>query len=194
MRSTNAETRRRIEFCLRLRLQGAEVWDLLELVRTDEDPKDPDGHGKAWRVTARTLYRYLDQADEILKEMVEKDREKNLNRHVVSRRLVYARLMQTGDNRGALHALDSEAKLLGLLVDKFEHSGQLGGGWPEGPVQVEYTTVTREMLEYEAELQRETLRYEAELAEKARAADANHAPRKRARRGKRGRRRPRNDH
>jgi hypothetical protein len=113
MKSTQAEVKRRVEFCLRLRLQGAEWYDIRDTVRVDGEPW-PAGHGKAWGVSESQIFRYLKLADKLLAETLEKRRDVCLDRHIAQRRMLYNRCLSTGDNRGALATLDSEVKLLGL--------------------------------------------------------------------------------
>ncbi|MFO0796369.1 MAG: hypothetical protein U0804_02765 [Gemmataceae bacterium] len=105
---------RRVEFVLRLRLQGAESWDIHPLVNADGDPW-PDGHGPAWGVSIETIRRYLRLADGRLAEVADRRREEFVNRHLAQRRMLYARAVQQADYRAALAVLDSEAKLLDLF-------------------------------------------------------------------------------
>jgi hypothetical protein len=103
MKSNQAAVRQRVEEILNLRLLGAEFVDIRH-------------HASAakWNVSDRQLWRYIAAGDKILKETLEKDREKLVNRHVAMRRALYARAVSVSDYSTALRVLDSEAKILGL--------------------------------------------------------------------------------
>ncbi|QDU21852.1 hypothetical protein [Urbifossiella limnaea] len=93
MKTTKAEMERRVEFVLRLRLQGAESWDIHPLVNADGDPW-PDGHGPAWGVSIETVRRYLRLADARLAEIADRRREEFVKSHLAQRRVLYSRAVQ----------------------------------------------------------------------------------------------------
>jgi hypothetical protein len=116
MKSTKAEVMQRVEEILAIRLSGAEFWDVREYARE-----------KAWGVSDGQLYRYIAQADELIAQSLEKDRNKLLNRALAQRRALLARTMQVSDYRTALSILKDEADLCGLYPPaKHEHTGKDG--------------------------------------------------------------------
>src|SRR5919201_2075319 len=117
MKSTKAEVRQRVEEVLRVRLLGAELWDIRQ-----------HASEQGWDVSDRQLYRYLAAADKLLAQTLEKDREKLLNRHLAQRRALYARAMEVGDLRTALAVAKDEADLLNLYpARRHELTGAAGG-------------------------------------------------------------------
>jgi hypothetical protein len=117
MKSTKAEVRQRVEEVLRIRLMGAEFWDIRQHASEN-----------GWGVSDRQLWRYVAQADEMLKESLERDREKLLNRHHAQRRALLARALEVSDLRTALAVVKDEAELLGLYpARRHELTGRDGG-------------------------------------------------------------------
>jgi hypothetical protein len=90
---------------LRLRVAGAEFLDLREYAIAQE-----------WEVSDSQLWRYVAKSDERMQAAMEKSRPKLLARHLMQRRLLFAKALETGDWRGALAALKDEAELLGLYT------------------------------------------------------------------------------
>jgi hypothetical protein len=117
MKATAATIRARVEDVLRIRLDGAQAWDVREYVRAQEragaEPwAIPDG-GKP--LSDSQLRRYGQRADELVRESCRAHRGKLLREHIAQRRHLYARAVQAGDLRTALAVLDSLAKLLALF-------------------------------------------------------------------------------
>jgi hypothetical protein len=102
-RSTKAETMQRVHAVLKIVLFGAEFHDL-------RDFADKEG----WNVSDSTLRRYQTAALELCREQQEQNRERLLARHLMQRRALYARAMESGDWRTALAIATDEAALLGL--------------------------------------------------------------------------------
>ncbi|SRR5579883_1569430 len=121
-KATKVIVARRIEEVLRIRLDGAEFWDVLQYIaekqQAGEEPwKLPDG-GKP--IAERTIWWYIGRADQLLKDAFRKEagRKRLLRRHLAQRRNLFAKAVGQGDIRAALACLDSEAKLTGLFEDE----------------------------------------------------------------------------
>jgi hypothetical protein len=120
-RADKAQVARRIDDVLRIRLDGAEFWDVREFVREKEKEA-----GSAWflaegegPLSDGQIRRYQQRADRLMLASHERSRKKLFRRHLAQRRNLYARAATTGDLRVALACLESEAKLAGLaLPDK----------------------------------------------------------------------------
>jgi hypothetical protein len=117
MKSTKLETQQRVEEVLRIRLMGAELWDIRQ-----------HASEQGWGVSDRQLYRYVAAADKLLAQSLERDREKLLNRHHAQRRALLARALEVSDLRTALAVVKDEAELLGLYpARRHELTGKDGG-------------------------------------------------------------------
>lgn len=100
MKATQAQVEQRVSEILKLRIAGAEFADIREYAIAQE-----------WGVSDSQLWRYVAKSDEAMAKAMEKDRGKLLARHLMQRRLLYAKALETGDWRGALAALKDEADL-----------------------------------------------------------------------------------
>jgi hypothetical protein len=107
---------RRVDDILRIRLDGAQFWDVREFVREKEKEQ-----GSAWfladgetPLSDSQIRRYQQKADRFMAESHERSRKKLLRRHLAQRRNLYARATTTGDLRTALACLRDEGELLGL--------------------------------------------------------------------------------
>src|SRR5437899_1584257 len=99
-RATETQARQRVEELLRIRLDGAELWDIREYVREKVEANDP-----VWGDVALSdsqLYRYLERVDELIAESCRAGRKTMLRRHLAQRRAIYARAVNAGDYRTAL--------------------------------------------------------------------------------------------
>jgi hypothetical protein len=115
--ASNAQSQRRVDDILRIRLDGAEFHDVREFVREKEAEAGsawflPDGESP---LSDSQIRRYQQKADEVMLASCEQSRKKLRKRHLAQRRNLYARALTTGDIRTALACLDSEAKLLKLF-------------------------------------------------------------------------------
>jgi hypothetical protein len=117
-KATAAIVARRVEEVLRIRLDGAEFWDVLQYIAEKQEAGEgvwavPDGEKP---IAERTVWWYIQRADKLLAETFRKEagRKKLLRRHLAQRRNLYAKALNQGDVRAALAVLDSEAKLLDL--------------------------------------------------------------------------------
>jgi hypothetical protein len=120
MKATKAQIRLRIDEILRIRLDGAEFWDVCEYVREKEKEA-----GTPWTVpeggkplSEGTLCRYIGRADKLITESCQASRKKLLRRHLAQRRNLYAKAVSAGDFRTALAAARDEAELQGLYPPK----------------------------------------------------------------------------
>jgi hypothetical protein len=128
-KATTALVARRIEEVLRIRLDGAEFWDVREYAREKEAEA-----GSAWELlpggkplSDGQLWRYVSRADKLIAESCLARGKKMLRRHLGQRRNLYAKAISQGDVRTALAVLSDEAKLLGLYPPaKMEHTGAKG--------------------------------------------------------------------
>lgn len=106
-RSTAATVARRVEEVLRLRLDGANFAQLREYAGEN-----------GWGISDSMLRKYIEKANDLLKERDERGRSHTIRLHLARRESLYARAVQSGDHRTALAVLDSSAKLRGLGVDE----------------------------------------------------------------------------
>jgi hypothetical protein len=116
MKATKAQMQARIEEVLRIRLDGAEFWDVREYAREKE--REP---GSAWELPEGAkplsdgqLWRYVARADKLIAESCRASRKKLLRKHLAQRRNLYAKALNQGDVRAALACKRDEAELLGL--------------------------------------------------------------------------------
>ena len=134
MKATKAQTQARVEEVLRIRLDGAEVWDLREYVREKEQEA-----GSVWELppggkplSDSQLWRYLAKADRLIAESCRASRKKVLRQHLAQRRNLYAKAVSSGDYRTALAVLRDEAELQGIYPPKKIAPTTPDGGKPYG--------------------------------------------------------------
>jgi len=106
-KSDKAETARRVEEVLRVRLDGAQFHDIVQY-----------GSEQGWNVGERQIRKYIARADALLVERQDKSRKKVVARHLAQRTALYARAVNAADYRTALAVLADEAKLRGLYPDR----------------------------------------------------------------------------
>jgi len=119
-KADKALSARRVDDVLRIRLDGAQFWDVVEFVREKE--RDPES---AWHVAEGDkplsdgmIRKYQERADALMLSAHEKSRKKLIRRHLAQRRHLYAKANLAGDVRGALACLRDEAELLALYPPK----------------------------------------------------------------------------
>jgi hypothetical protein len=119
-KATKANVLRRIEEVLRIRLDGAEFWDVREYTREKEQEA-----GSAWELAEGgkplsdvTLWRYIGQADKLIADSCRSSRKKLIRNHLAVRRNLYAKAVAAGDYRTALSIKRDEAELLGIYPPK----------------------------------------------------------------------------
>src|SRR5215510_1585403 len=101
---TRAQVEARVTEILRIRLDGAEIWDVREYVREKEQEK-----GSVWELppdgkplSDSQLWRYMSKADKLMAESCRASRKKLLRRHLAQRRNLFAKAVRAGDYRTAL--------------------------------------------------------------------------------------------
>jgi hypothetical protein len=121
---------RRTEDILRIRLDGAEFWNVREYMR-EKEKED----GSAWflaegetPLSDSQIRRYQTQADKLMTASHERSRNKLFRRHLAQRRSLYARAVTTGEIRTALACLRDEAEMLGLYSPRPRTTAGEGGG------------------------------------------------------------------
>jgi hypothetical protein len=127
-RPTKAQVEARVLEIVRIRLDGAEFWDIREYVREKEQED-----GSPWKLgdgarplSDSQLWRYIAKADVQISATCRASRKRLLRRHLAQRRNLYAKAVSQGDVRAALACIDSEAKMLGLYeLDFAEQLEQL---------------------------------------------------------------------
>ncbi|HEX5269363.1 MAG TPA: hypothetical protein VFW33_02695 [Gemmataceae bacterium] len=116
MKANKALVEARVTELLRIRLDGAEFWDIREYVREKEQED-----GSLWRLAEgqkplsdSQLWRYLARVDQAIAANGRASRRKLVRRHVAERRNLYAKAVEQGDIRAALACKRDEAELLSL--------------------------------------------------------------------------------
>lgn len=119
-RATAPQTEQRITDLLRIRLDGAEWWDVVEFVRMRE--AEP---GNAWSVpdggiplSEGMMRKLLARADKMVQTSHVRSRRILVRRHLAQRRNLYAKAVLSSEYRVALACLQDEAQLLGLYPEK----------------------------------------------------------------------------
>jgi hypothetical protein len=128
-RADKALVARRVDDILRIRLDGAEWWDVRDFVREKEG--EP---GSAWfladgetPLSDGQIRRYQQRADRLVLQSHERSRKRLFRQHLAKRRSLFGRAVASGDYATALRILDSEAKLAALFPpEKHEHAGKGG--------------------------------------------------------------------
>jgi hypothetical protein len=144
MKATKAEISQRVEEVLRIRLDGAQMHDILQYASE-----------KKWGVGERQLWNYVAASDDRLTARMEKDGDKLLARHIAQRRTLYARAINAADYRTALAVAKDEAELQGLYPSgKLELTGKGGGPMRHEYAQRDLTGLTDDELrrQYQEEI------------------------------------------
>lgn len=118
--ATSPEVELRVTELVRIRLDGAQFWDVREYVREKE--REP---GSPWfLIEGRTplsdtqLGRYIQRADKAIQRSVREKRGRVMRRHLARRENLYAKAVNAGDVNTALAVLRDDAKLRGLYEGK----------------------------------------------------------------------------
>jgi hypothetical protein len=142
MKATKATVEQRVEEILRLRLDGAEFWDIREYAR--EKAMEA---GSLWQLAEgqkplsdAQLWRYMGRADKMITEGFRASRRRLFRRHLAQRRRMYSKAMQDGDIKTALSVAQDEAALLNLYPPKRTEVSGKGGA----ALQVESVVLTDE--------------------------------------------------
>src|SRR5260370_23929180 len=98
-KASKATVARRVEELLRIRLDGAEFWDVREYAREKEQEK-----GSAWEtpeggkpLSDGTLWRYIARADRLVTQSCRASPPRLLRHHMAQRRHPYAQAVPSGD-------------------------------------------------------------------------------------------------
>jgi hypothetical protein len=102
MKSTKAVVRQRVEEVFRLRIEGAELFDIREYANAPE---------RNWQLSDSQLRRYISRADALCEKLFDAKAAHLLSRHLLQRRTLYAHALRAGDYGTALRVLLDEAKL-----------------------------------------------------------------------------------
>jgi hypothetical protein len=102
-KSNKTTVLQRIQECVKLLLAGANFDDVCQYASQG-----------AWNVSRRQVHRYVEAAYKRLAKSAERDRNQLLGRHMMQRRVLYARALKANDLRTALLVLRDEAALQGL--------------------------------------------------------------------------------
>jgi hypothetical protein len=136
MKATKAQIQTRVEEVLRIRLDGAEFWDVREYAREKEREA-----GSSWELppggkplSDGQLWRYITRADQLIAESCRASRKKLLRRHLAQRRNLFAKAVSSGDIRTALAVLRDEAELQGIYPPKKIAPTTPDGGKQYGPL------------------------------------------------------------
>jgi hypothetical protein len=139
--ATKLRTLRRVDDLLRIRLDGAEFWDVCKFVRAGEAEE-----GSAWELpegatplSDSQIRRLMAKADRAVEASHVRSRRKLMRRHLAQRRNLHAKSVLAGDYRTGLACLRDEAELLGLYPPKrvkAEVSGEGGGPLPLAFIEV----------------------------------------------------------
>ncbi len=108
-RADAAEVARRVDEVLRLLLDGAAHHDVVTYASE-----------KGWGVNDRQVRTYIQRADALLVERLDKKRKPVIARGVAQRQALFARAINAADYRTALAVLADLAKLRGLYPDPKE--------------------------------------------------------------------------
>ena len=105
---------------LRIKLDGAEFWDIREYVREKEKEE-----GSVWHLepgddplSDSQIRRYMQRVDVSIAESCRDKKKKLIGRHLAQRRNLYAKAVSAGDLRTALAVLRDEAELEALYPPK----------------------------------------------------------------------------
>jgi hypothetical protein len=118
--ASKATITQRIHDVLRIRLDGAEAWDIRQYVTEKQAAGEAPWtlEEGAAPLKERQIRRYVEQADRMIAESCRSDRKKLLRNHLAQRRNLYARAVQAGDTRSALSVLMDLAALQDLYPAK----------------------------------------------------------------------------
>jgi hypothetical protein len=95
-------------------LDGGELHDIREYASS----QDNDTGKVPWGVSERQLFRYMEQAWQVISDRAERRQDKIVARHLLTRRRLYAKAVEQGDLRLALHVQRDLAELEGAYPAK----------------------------------------------------------------------------
>ncbi len=106
-KSDDPETARRVDEVLRIILDGAQSWDVVQYAS-----------GKGWGVSEWQVRTYIARADDLMAEQQAKKRRKVIARRLSQREVLFARAVNAADYRTALAILSDMDKLQGHYPEK----------------------------------------------------------------------------
>jgi hypothetical protein len=119
-RCSEATAELRLAELLRIRLAGAQWWDVVEYVKEKVEAKDASGKrigDPVWgnRMICRAqLFEYLAKVKELIAESCKAERADLIDEQIAVRRELRATAIQQGDTRTALACARDESELRGL--------------------------------------------------------------------------------
>jgi hypothetical protein len=118
--ASKATIMQRVHDVLRIRLDGAEAWDICHYVSEKEQAAEAPWtlEEGAAPLSDRQIRRYTAAADKLIAESCRTHSKKLLRTHLAQRRNLFARAIQAGDNRTALSVLMDLATLQDLYPAK----------------------------------------------------------------------------
>jgi hypothetical protein len=129
---------------VRIRLDGAKLWDVSEYVREQEQTD-----GSPWKLadgdkplSERQIARYVRRADDTIAVSTRERRRQSLVKQLARRDHMYAKAMNAGDVRTALAVAQDEAKLRNLYPPKRTELTGKGGG----PLRYDHVPTDAERL------------------------------------------------
>jgi hypothetical protein len=133
-KATKAQVEARTRDILRILLDGAEPgWDICEFVREQERQEGSVWHvGEGQPLSYSQVMRYVQKAENLIRESCRTSRKKLIRRHEAMRRALYAKAVSQGDIRAAVTVLKDLADLQGVYPPKRREVSGAGGG----PVRV----------------------------------------------------------
>lgn len=113
--------RARVEEVLRLRLDGAQLHDVL----TFANVRQPDATEPPWNLTEAQAAAYIRAADDLIATRRDRDANRVAALHLAQRNTLLARAINGADYRTALACLQDMAKLEGLYTKHAEERDEL---------------------------------------------------------------------
>src|SRR5262245_2122580 len=112
-KASNTTALLRVLEVVRIRLDGAKLWDVSEYVREQEQTA-----GSPWKLakgdkplSERQIARYVRRADDTIAASTRERRRQALVKNLARREHLYAKAVSAGDLRTALAVLQDEARL-----------------------------------------------------------------------------------
>lgn len=144
--ASKAVAAKRVEELVRIRLEGAEMWDVREYIH--EQAKKPDN---PWSGTGEMcdaqIYRYIARADKTIADSCKQSRKRMLRRHLAQRRNWIGKAVNAGDVATACRIADSEADLVGLKEYGRQHFADLEATGTDKEQPIDLGKLTPEQLE-----------------------------------------------
>jgi hypothetical protein len=133
-KATKALAEARTRDILRIMLDGAEPgWDICEFVREQEQQEGSHWYvGEGQPLSYSQVRRYVQKAEDLIRESCRTSRKKLLRQHLAMRRSLYGKAVSQGDIRAAVAVL----KDLGELQNVYPPKRRVVSGADGGPVRL----------------------------------------------------------